>query len=47
MDDITTFDHELKSLDVKNSSGLWMICAILGRELKDPDIISNSWLWMI
>ena len=39
--------HELKSQDAEKSSGLWMICTIVGRELKALDVMYNSKLWMI
>ena len=33
-------------MDDMNSSGLWVIWTILGREFKDLDVMNNSGLWM-
>ena len=37
---------KLKALDVMDSSGLWMIWTILGREHNDLDAMNDLRLWM-
>ena len=38
--------HYLRTLDVMNSSRLWMISMILGHEFKAPYAMNNLGLWM-
>ena len=42
-----TWGCELKVLDAKNKSGMWMTRMTLGRELKALNAMNNSTSWMI
>ena len=41
-----TMGRELKALDAKNNSGLWIIWATLGHELMALNLVNNVGLWL-
>ena len=42
-----TLGHELKALDTRKKSELWMTCSTLGYDLRALDAMNNSKIWII